>query len=64
MFEEQLRMAKMGIPDMMIGVAYAYEFGMGVEKNITEAIKWYEKAGDSESIERAKNLKSLGGKSE
>jgi len=50
-------MAKMGIQEGMIGVAYAYEFGMGVEKNIDEAIKWYEKAGDSESLKRAKNLK-------
>lgn len=57
MFEEQLRMAKMGIKEMMIGVAYSYEFGMGTAKNKEEAIKWYEKAGDSESVGRAKDLK-------
>lgn len=55
-FKENLQMAKMGIPDFMISLAYKYEYGMGTERNIKEAIKWYNKAGDSESKERAKNL--------
>lgn len=56
-FEEQLTMAKMGIPDMMISVAYAYEFGvMGVVKDVEKAIHWYKKAGDKESLERTRAL--------
>jgi TPR repeat protein len=56
MFDEIYQMAKMGIKPMMIDVAYAYEFGNGVEKNKEQAIYWYKKAGDSESIDRAKAL--------
>lgn len=54
------QMAKMWIQEWMIWLAYEYEFGMGREKNIEEAIKWYKKAGDRESKNRASELeKSL-----
>jgi len=60
MFEENLAMAEMGIPEMMIDVAYAYEFGTGgAPKDIKKAIHWYEKAGDAESLNRAKALREL-----
>lgn len=50
--------AEKGIPEMMVSLAYDLEYGMnGEDKNIDEAIKWYEKAGDAESIKRAKALR-------
>ena len=60
MFEEQLRMAEMGIPEMMIDVAYAYEFGTGgAPKDIEKAIHWYKKVGDAESVDRARALEEI-----
>jgi len=51
------QMARMWIKEWMIWLAYEYEFWMNRDKDIEKAIYWYEKAWDSESIERANNLK-------
>lgn len=59
MFEEQLAMAEMGIKEMQVSVAYAYEFGLyGAQQDTLKAILWYERAGDPESVMRAEALRN------
>lgn len=53
-------MAEMGIQEFIISLAYDLEFGFGSEKqNTKEAIKWYKRAGDKESLERARELEDI-----
>lgn len=60
MFEENMYMAQIGLREGMIGVAYNYEFGTGgAPKDHEKAIYWYEKAGDAESLTRAKALREM-----
>ncbi len=48
--------AKLGNPDAFYNVGLLYENGLGVQKNIAEAVKWYEQAG---GLDHVKALQSL-----
>lgn len=43
-----------------VNLAYEYEFGLnGKPRDKHKAIQWYKKAGDAESLQRAKKLETL-----
>ena len=58
-FDYYLKAAKMGEPIAQTNVAWRYEKGKGVEKDISKAKYWYEKAaeqGDTDSKHRLEKL--------
>ena len=42
-----LKAAEQGIAEAQYRLGYCYEYGKGVEKSLTEAVKWYRKAADN-----------------
>ena len=42
-----LKAAEQGIAEAQYRLGYCYEYGKGVEKSLTEAVKWYRKAVDN-----------------
>ena len=53
------KFAKQGIIDAQFNLGTLYEYGIGMEQNYQEALKWYEKAaaqGDNEAQERIERL--------
>jgi hypothetical protein len=59
-FEESLRLAKMGIQEMQIYVACAYRHGYdGQKRDLKKALFWFKQAGDTESLEKAKEIENI-----
>ena len=56
LFESELSNAQKGDKASMFNTGLLYYHGVGVEKNISEAIKWYQKAADKGSVEAMTNL--------
>jgi TPR repeat protein len=48
--------AKEGFAPCQANVGYAYQHGMGVQQNLTEAIRWYVLAADQNNPEAQYNL--------
>lgn len=62
-FDATLADAIQGDEEAQYALGQMYYFGNGVDKNYTEAKKWYKKAaeqGYSDAIERYNELKSMG----
>src|SRR5262249_17324101 len=45
-FQHYLAAAESGYPTAFVYLAYAYEFGIGTERNLQQAAEWYQKAAD------------------
>jgi len=45
-------------PASMNGLGYCYQYGIGVEKNINEAVAWYRKAADAGNVDAMLNIGS------
>lgn len=46
-FSESIEMARNGNPDAQFHVAQCYEWGDGVDEDVDESLKWYEKAAEN-----------------
>ena len=61
--QKQLKEAEKGNPKDMLKVARSYEKGFGTMKNVSEAIKWYQKAAekdDPEALYKIANFYCIG----
>ena len=58
-FSEQLSSASSGDPVAQLKVGYAYDMGIGVEKNINKAVIWYKKSAAQGNADAQNNLGSM-----
>ncbi|WP_417812403.1 hypothetical protein [Thalassospira alkalitolerans] len=52
----QISKAESGDLQAQLSVAQSYQYGLGAEKDIQEAIRWYERAADQGALSRCMNL--------
>ena len=58
-FPYLLQAAKAGEPHCQNLVGYCYHLGLGVEKNIKSAVRWYQRASSNDDLEALGNLALL-----